>query len=56
MGMTAENLAEKYNISRQAQDEFAYHSQEKRQMLSKTAILKSKLSLMRLNSEKQRRI
>ena len=29
MGMTAENLAEKYNISRQEQDEFAHHSQEK---------------------------
>jgi len=29
MGMTAENLAEKYNISRQEQDEFAYASQER---------------------------
>jgi acetyl-CoA C-acetyltransferase len=29
MGMTAERLAEKYNISRQEQDEFAYHSQMK---------------------------
>jgi acetyl-CoA C-acetyltransferase len=29
MGLTAENLAEKYNISRQAQDEFALASQEK---------------------------
>lgn len=29
MGNTAENLAEKYNISRAAQDEFAYHSQMK---------------------------
>jgi 3-oxoadipyl-CoA thiolase len=29
MGTTAENLAEKYNISRAAQDEFAYHSQQK---------------------------
>ncbi len=29
MGITAENLAEKYNISRKAQDEFALSSQEK---------------------------
>lgn len=29
MGITAENLAEKYNISRQQQDEFAYNSQQK---------------------------
>ena len=29
MGMTAENLAEKYGIGRQAQDEFAHKSQEK---------------------------
>lgn len=29
MGTTAENLAEKYNISRQDQDLFAYHSQMK---------------------------
>ena len=29
MGNTAENLAEKYNISRKDQDKFAYHSQKK---------------------------
>ena len=29
MGNTAENLAEKYNISREDQDKFAYHSQMK---------------------------
>ncbi|MDR2568857.1 MAG: acetyl-CoA C-acetyltransferase [Oscillospiraceae bacterium] len=29
MGITAENLAEKYNISREAQDEFAVESQKK---------------------------
>jgi len=29
MGMTAENIAEKYNISREAQDRFAYESQQK---------------------------
>jgi acetyl-CoA acyltransferase len=29
MGITAENVAKRYNISRQQQDEFAYHSQAK---------------------------
>lgn len=29
MGETAENVAKQYNISREAQDEFAFHSQEK---------------------------
>lgn len=29
MGITAENIAEKYKISREDQDQFAYHSQEK---------------------------
>lgn len=29
MGVTAENIAEKYSISRQEQDEFAYNSQQK---------------------------
>ncbi|RDU61700.1 acetyl-CoA C-acetyltransferase [Helicobacter sp. MIT 14-3879] len=29
MGITAENLAKKYNISREEQDEFALHSQQK---------------------------
>jgi acetyl-CoA acyltransferase len=29
MGITAENLAEQYSISRQAQDEFAFHSHNK---------------------------
>ena len=29
MGITAENIAEKYTISREAQDEFAYNSQKK---------------------------
>ncbi|MFK9094587.1 thiolase family protein [Bacillus salipaludis] len=29
MGLTAENLAEKYNISREEQDEFAFDSQQK---------------------------
>ena len=31
MGVTAENIAEKYKISRQEQDEFALKSQKKAQ-------------------------
>ena len=34
MGNTAENLAEKYKISREDQDKFAYHSQMKAKMLN----------------------
>jgi len=29
MGLTAENVANRYNVSREAQDEFAFHSQRK---------------------------
>ena len=32
MGVTAENIAEKFNISRQEQDEFAFNSQKKTQI------------------------
>lgn len=35
MGITAENLAEKYGITRQAQDEFAAHSQNKAEAAQK---------------------
>lgn len=40
MGITAENLAEKYYISREAQDEFAYNSQ----MKTKKAVENNKFS------------
>ena len=36
MGVTAENIANKYNISRQAQDEFAASSQQKAETAQKT--------------------
>ena len=36
MGITAENLAHKYKLSRQEQDEFAFHSQQKYQQALKT--------------------
>ncbi len=38
MGITAENLAEKYNISRQEQDEFAYNSQQKAAKATKESL------------------
>ena len=40
MGVTAENVAKKYNISRQEQDEFAFNSQKKTEL----AILKNKFN------------
>jgi 3-oxoadipyl-CoA thiolase len=36
MGETAENVAKKYTVSREAQDEFAYHSQLKYEQAHKT--------------------
>jgi 3-oxoadipyl-CoA thiolase len=39
MGITAENLAEQYNISREDQDLFAYHSQSKATIAQKNGIL-----------------
>lgn len=36
MGVTAENIAKKYNISRQEQDEFSYRSQNKAETAQKT--------------------
>ncbi|MFJ8259543.1 thiolase family protein [Peribacillus asahii] len=43
MGLTAENLAEKYNISREAQDEFALKSQEKAANAIKSGLFKSEI-------------
>jgi 3-oxoadipyl-CoA thiolase len=39
MGITAENLAEQYNISREDQDLFAYHSQRKATIAQENGIL-----------------
>ncbi|PTX18285.1 3-oxoadipyl-CoA thiolase [Pontibacter mucosus] len=39
MGITAENLAEKYEISREDQDKFAYHSQRKAAQAQQNGIL-----------------
>lgn len=45
MGMTAENIAEKYVISRTAQDYFACESQEKAQAAIKVDALMMRLNL-----------
>ena len=43
MGVTAENIAQKFNISRQDQDEFAFLSQKKQKMQSIKINLRMKL-------------
>ena len=43
MGQTAENLAEKYNINRDDQDAFAYHSQMKAALAQKGEIFESEI-------------
>ena len=40
MGITAENVAEKYDVSRQSQDEFAYHSHMKAAEAAKKKLFK----------------
>ena len=49
MGVTAENVAKKFNISRQEQDEFALNSQKK----TKTAILENKFNdeIIKINNK-----
>lgn len=43
MGITAENVAEKYNISREDQDKFAYDSQQKAANAQKNGIFKDEI-------------
>ena len=43
MGITAENIAKKFNISREMQDEFAVNSQLKASLAQKNGNLKMKL-------------
>lgn len=43
MGMTAENVAEKFNISRQEQDEFAVESQNKAEIAQKSGKFKDEI-------------
>lgn len=43
MGITAENVAKRYNISRQLQDEFAYHSNMKAAAAQKNGYFKNEI-------------
>ena len=53
MGITAENLAEKYQISRTEQDEFAARSQELALQRSKKVILIKKLCHLKIKAKKE---
>lgn len=52
MGITAENLAKKYNISRQEQDEFALNSQQKAIKALKSGVFKDEIVPITLKNKK----
>lgn len=52
MGITAENIAEKYAISRQAQDRFALHSQEKAAIAIETGRFSDEIIPIHLQTRK----
>ncbi|MDP7027592.1 MAG: 3-oxoadipyl-CoA thiolase [Candidatus Marinimicrobia bacterium] len=52
MGQTAENLAEKYNINRDDQDAFAYHSQMKAALAQKGGIFESEIAPVEIPQRK----
>ena len=52
MGMTAENLAEMYNISREDQDAFAYHSQMKAAAAQKSGRLAEEITPVEIPQKK----
>lgn len=53
MGMTAENLAEQYNISRTEQDEYAYRSQELAEKAIKEGYFKKEIVPYELKNRKE---
>ena len=53
MGLTAENVAEKYNVSRQEQDEFAARSQQKAEAAIKAARFKNQIVPLTVKKQKQ---
>ncbi|MDR2586532.1 MAG: acetyl-CoA C-acyltransferase, partial [Prevotellaceae bacterium] len=53
MGITAENVAEKYAISRYAQDEFAYHSQQKAINAVDSGVFESEIVPVEIVSKKE---
>jgi acetyl-CoA C-acetyltransferase len=52
MGITAENIAKKYNISRQAQDEFSYNSQMKAHMATTNGLFSTEISPIMVTKDK----
>ncbi|MGO8857172.1 MAG: acetyl-CoA C-acetyltransferase [Steroidobacteraceae bacterium] len=52
MGMTAENIAKKYDISRRAQDEFAAASQQKAEAAQKAGKFKAEIAPLEIVSRK----
>jgi acetyl-CoA C-acetyltransferase len=52
MGITAENVAERYNITRREQDEFAAHSQQKAEKAIKEGKFKDEIVPIRIKQRK----
>ena len=52
MGVTAENVAEKFQVTREEQDKFALNSQEKALKAQKKINLKKKLVNFKIKSKK----
>jgi acetyl-CoA acyltransferase len=52
MGVTAENLAEQYNISREDQDKFAYHSQMKAAAAQQSGRLAEEITPVEISQKK----
>lgn len=52
MGETAENVAEKWNISREAQDEFAFQSQQKYQLAAQANKFKDEIVFVPIHQPK----
>ncbi len=52
MGQTAENVAEQFNINREDQDSFAYHSQMKAALAQKEGIFKSEITTIEIPQKK----
>jgi acetyl-CoA C-acetyltransferase len=52
MGITAENLAEKYNISREEQDKFAYESQMKAKAAIESGKFKDEIEKVEIETKK----
>src|SRR5437764_1675358 len=56
MGITAENLAEQYAISREEQDEFAAHSQQKAGQAVEKGVFKDEIVPIEVKDKKETRL